>query len=290
MEHRTLETLQGELHYWTEGEGRDTLVFLHGLGEDHQVFAHQMPFFTPNFRVIFLDLPGHGMSRPFQDFTLSDAAEALHRIMIREEVEALHLVGYAEGGYLAQEYAATHAGRLRSLTIISAMPFGKAYQSTASRFWLRGGEAMTRILPKGMKDAATGLRARTRQGRSHLAKGRAVLTNEELARVQAVFCAGYVRRTEVLNLRVPVYLVTGERDANPVIRKLLRRWSDQEGHLLDVVSRAGNAAHLDQPEEFNEKLMGFLDRVVKPRDFSNVSRMQHAMLDDAFYADSKDSR
>ena len=43
-----------KLHYQEKGEG-EPMILLHGNGEDGSYFAHQMDYFSRNYRVIVVD-------------------------------------------------------------------------------------------------------------------------------------------------------------------------------------------------------------------------------------------
>jgi pyruvate dehydrogenase E2 component (dihydrolipoamide acetyltransferase) len=59
----TVTTSAGSLRAWVKGEGR-CLVFLHGAGDQAGTWAAVAPAFAQGFRVVLLDLPGHGASAP----------------------------------------------------------------------------------------------------------------------------------------------------------------------------------------------------------------------------------
>ena len=46
-----------KLHYQEKGEG-EPMILLHGNGEDGSYFAHQMDYFSRNYRVIVVDTSG----------------------------------------------------------------------------------------------------------------------------------------------------------------------------------------------------------------------------------------
>ena len=66
-----------QLHYTIAGQGFP-LVMLHGNGEDHTYFKHQMAPFSERYQVIALETRGHGQSpRGTAPFTLEQFAEDL---------------------------------------------------------------------------------------------------------------------------------------------------------------------------------------------------------------------
>ena len=48
-----------EWHYEIEGEG-EPLIFLHGWGVDKRIWRQQTKYFSNTYKVLSIDLPGHG--------------------------------------------------------------------------------------------------------------------------------------------------------------------------------------------------------------------------------------
>jgi pimeloyl-ACP methyl ester carboxylesterase len=44
------------------GPNAPWIAMAHGLSQDHRVFDRQVDAFVSNYRIILIDLPGHGMS------------------------------------------------------------------------------------------------------------------------------------------------------------------------------------------------------------------------------------
>ena len=107
-----------------------TLVLLHGFGGQATQWAYQLEHFALSYRVIALDLRGHGRSdKPAGDYTmptiLHDLEVALERLAVTERFV---LVGHSFGGAIATEYATAHPERLEQLILIA----------TAGEFRLNG--------------------------------------------------------------------------------------------------------------------------------------------------------
>ncbi|MFC7619882.1 alpha/beta fold hydrolase [Microlunatus sp. GCM10028923] len=98
-----------------------TVVLVHGFTVDHRVLSGPFePVFEerPEWRRIYLDLPGHGRTAAPEVASSDDVFRVL-----RAAVEALvpgryAVVGQSYGGYLARGLAVAHADRLDGLAII----------------------------------------------------------------------------------------------------------------------------------------------------------------------------
>ncbi|MBC5585742.1 alpha/beta fold hydrolase [Eggerthella sp. NSJ-70] len=109
-----------ELHYREQGSG-ETLILLHGNGEDGSYFEHQIDAFASRFRVIALDTRGHGKSpRGEAPFTIRQFADDLLAFMDEHGIERAHLLGFSDGGNIALVFALAHPKRVGKLVLNGA--------------------------------------------------------------------------------------------------------------------------------------------------------------------------
>lgn len=109
-----------ELHYREQGAG-ETLILLHGNGEDGSYFGHQIDAFALRFRVIALDTRGHGKSpRGEAPFTIRQFADDLLAFMDERSIERAHLLGFSDGGNIALVFALAHPERVGKLVLNGA--------------------------------------------------------------------------------------------------------------------------------------------------------------------------
>lgn len=96
------------------------IVFLHGTRLSRASWAAQLDALAGEFRVIAVDLPGHG-TRADEPFTLEGAAAAVADV-IRQEAQhgRAVVVGLSLGGYVAMALAASEPGRVRGLVLAGA--------------------------------------------------------------------------------------------------------------------------------------------------------------------------
>lgn len=69
---RTIKSGPVLLNYHIVGKGDLTLLFVHGAYIDQSYWAEQVKYFSPKYRVVTFDLPGHGGSgRNRNDWTVA---------------------------------------------------------------------------------------------------------------------------------------------------------------------------------------------------------------------------
>lgn len=93
------------------GSGEPTLVLIHGLGQDHDVWDRVAPKLSEKHRLVMLDLPAHGASAPITPVSLATVADAVDRSLKAQKVKKAILVGHSYGGLVALQEAVAHPDR-----------------------------------------------------------------------------------------------------------------------------------------------------------------------------------
>lgn len=108
------------LHFEETGSGFP-LVLLHGNGEDHTYFKHQIEPFSQHFRVIAVDTRGHGKSpRGEAPFRLEQFAEDLKAFLDGLGIARCHLLGFSDGGNIALIFALKYPEYVEKLILNGA--------------------------------------------------------------------------------------------------------------------------------------------------------------------------
>lgn len=98
----------GVLHAVERGSGRP-LVLLHGITLRHDVWSPQLHQLADRYRVIALDLRGHGGSRAGSaGFGLSRLADDLALVLEHLDLTEAVVVGHSMGGMTAMQFCAEH--------------------------------------------------------------------------------------------------------------------------------------------------------------------------------------
>lgn len=121
-----LLTLEGRrLHYDLVGsEGRPVVCFTHSLAADGGMWAEQtVPLLEQNYRVLRVDMRGHGGSDPVPgDYTMDQLADDLARVLDALGFDRVHYIGLSIGGMIGQAFALRHGAKLRSMMLCDTMP------------------------------------------------------------------------------------------------------------------------------------------------------------------------
>ncbi len=250
------------------GGGRDALLLLHGgPGFDHTYLRPWLDPLAASFRLIYLDLRGHGRSR-------REAADSFRTDTVVADLEGLRaalgydqwlLLGHSFGGFMALSYAVAHPDRLRALVLVT----------TAADIWSLLGYAARRLREAGGEELADAWRTVSVDDAAFWAARRRTLpymfAQPDAPRAAAVFAgvrpagapnafwfkrqaAHYDLRVRLPELAVPLLVIAGRQDrfmpmaASEALARALPRGR------LQVFERSGHLPFVEEQAEFLESV------------------------------------
>lgn len=101
------------------GAGGATVVLIHGMGGARTDWLPLVKRLK-GYRLVMVDLPGHGTSPLPDPFSLEAAADAVDSVIALQKAESTIVVGQGVGGMLAVHALARHPGRARGLVLVDA--------------------------------------------------------------------------------------------------------------------------------------------------------------------------
>jgi pimeloyl-ACP methyl ester carboxylesterase len=129
------------VHYVNYGKGDDALVLIHGWTQNIDAWRDQIPEFAKHYRVIALDLPGHGKSdkpqfsnesgpkdqprKPFV-YSMDHFARAVEAVMRDAKVKRAVLAGHSMGTPVARQFYRKYPEKTLGIIVVdgSLRPFG----------------------------------------------------------------------------------------------------------------------------------------------------------------------
>jgi pimeloyl-ACP methyl ester carboxylesterase len=111
------------INWSSAGNGAKTLVLVHGWTCDSTSWASQVPELSRTYRVLTLDLPGHGKSGSPKDgkFSMTLFARAVEAVRAEARVERVVLAGHSMGTPVIREYARMYPQHVAALVIVDGL-------------------------------------------------------------------------------------------------------------------------------------------------------------------------
>jgi len=239
------------------------LVFCHGFTTTGEFWREQLAPFSRTHQVVVINLPGHGPSaspanRKYSiDAFANDIAQVFEKLSLRDAV----LVGLSMGGTIAQRFALKHPEKLAGLVLVGATPHGlgpdvQVENVLAAISELGVEEASKRVIERSFAPG-------TRDELIAFAKREVVQTPEHVAREAIASLNESDTREELSRISVPTLVVCGKEDriTPPTQSEELARGIHNA--QLAVLDKAGHFPMLEVPEQFNERLLEFLNTLAR---------------------------
>jgi pimeloyl-ACP methyl ester carboxylesterase len=122
-----------KIHYTTAGQG-DTIVLLHGFMESLQIwkdFSHEL---SAKFKVVCIDLPGHGKSESIGEVHSMDLiSDILKEITDYLDISSFVLIGHSMGGYVSLQFADQYPERIRGLGLFHSQALADTEEAKVKR-------------------------------------------------------------------------------------------------------------------------------------------------------------
>lgn len=126
-------TAQVEVVYWAEQSSQPALLLIHPWGLEHSVWSAVAPALDARYRILTLDLPGHGQSEKVEAaWSVERLAAAVVDLLDDAGIERVMLVGNSLGGATSLEVARRIPERVTRLVLIGA-PGGAHYPEGVRR-------------------------------------------------------------------------------------------------------------------------------------------------------------
>jgi 3-oxoadipate enol-lactonase len=243
------------------GAGEPAVLLLHGLGSSARDWRLQLGAFGERFRVVALDLRGHGRSsRGVGRLTVERMADDVAAVHAELAEPPAHIVGLSLGACVALALARRAPQTVRSLTLVNAFarltPAGTA---GAVRMFARLGLLLVAPMPTVAAHVARGLFPRPDQREHYLAAVESLARNRKrtyLAAVRALL--EFDVRAGLEHVRCPTLVVAGDRDTTvPLAAKTLLSRRIPGARLL-VVADSGHVTNVDQADVFNRAVLEFV--------------------------------
>jgi pimeloyl-ACP methyl ester carboxylesterase len=117
--------------YRAHGAG-EPVILLHGVGMQSAAWGPQIDALQRDYRVITIDLPGHGGSDPLpQASTLSTYVTWLDDVISTLDIGPVNLAGHSMGALIAAGYAVTFSGMTRRVALLNGVYCRDAEASAA---------------------------------------------------------------------------------------------------------------------------------------------------------------
>lgn len=244
------------------------IIFLHAFPLNRTMWVEQEKALSSQFRVVTLDLRGHGESdAPLWRYTLDQAADDVIGLLDHLSIRQAVFVGLSMGGYILFALYGKYADRVKGLVLADTRAQADTAEGKEARFQMAqtayktGPSAIADIMiPKLLSPA-------TVQTKPELVRRvRWMIEGNQISGIAGDLMAMAERPDSVPLLKqitCPAQIIVGEQDlpTPPADANLM---ADQiPGARLAVIPAAAHLSNMEQPGLFNETVRSFAENIAR---------------------------
>jgi len=246
--------VDGAKIHWTSTGSGPAVIFVHGWTCDESSWQGQVPAFSKQYRVITLDLPGHGKSDLPKNgtFSMQLFARAVEAVRAEAKVDRAVFVGHSMGTPVIRTYATMYPSHVAGLVLVDGLVQVAGSQPGFTPPPMIGNEGLKarENMVRGMFGPAT-----TPELQQHILK--MMLGTKEATAAGAMTATWDQSWVKNDPITVPVL---GVYAARPLASReaITRIFPKVEYHEIP------GSAHflmMEKPDEFNQLLSAFLRKV-----------------------------
>src|SRR6188474_2319986 len=111
----------------------DPVMFVHGFGEDGEVWNAQIEFLKDKYHIIVPDIPGSGRSEMINDMSMEGMAEVLHSIIHEENIDTCTVIGHSMGGYITLALVEKYWNHVNAFGLFHSSAFADTEEKKQTR-------------------------------------------------------------------------------------------------------------------------------------------------------------
>ena len=245
------------IHSASVGTG-PTLVFVHGWTCDSTSWTAQVAAFSKKYRVITLDLPGHGQSGSPKDgkFSMDLFARAVEAVRAESGAQRVVLVGHSMGAPVIRQYAHAYPDHVAGLVAVDGPLDVRAFATPASG---QGPPVVTG--PDGLKTREGMIRSMFTPNtpaavQQHVLTMMLAAPEATAAGAMASMFDPSIRWTDAIKApALAIYAGTSKVPDLATVQQVVPSFSATQ------ITGTGHFVMMEKPDEFNRALGEFLDRI-----------------------------
>lgn len=261
---KNIDYKQGKIRYYDEGSG-NVIILLHGYLETSDIWRDFIPGLADYFRLISIDLPGHGESDVFgEQHSMEFMADAVLAVMNEEAIEKAVMTGHSMGGYVALAFVEKYPERLFAYCLFHSHPFADTDEIIANR------KREIRVVESGKKDLIYPVNIpkmfadfntdRFKQQLEHNKKIASAIPAEGIIAV----LKGMISRPSRLEILekgdIPLLMILGEHDNYIPFEEVMDGIKLPRNSELLVLGKSGHLGFIEEREKSQKAIIDFYNK------------------------------
>ncbi len=262
--YNTIEYKNNTIRFKDEGIG-PVIVLLHGYLESLEIWSEFSASLAVQYRVISLNLPGHGKSGVFgKVHTMELLAQTVKSVMDFLNTDKYFMVGHSLGGYVALAFLELFPECLSGLSLFHSHPLADSNEAIENR------KREKMLIEKGKKDLIYTVNIPIAFATDNLEKFSEQVNNaKEIARdipgegIVAVL-NGMIKRPDrsdiLARTSLPFLWILGRKDNYIPYEEIVKKIRLPQLGKLITLENSGHMGFMEEKKKSLDAIQGFLNR------------------------------
>ena len=243
--------------------GDKTIVLLHGYLETLYIWEEFTALLSHSYRVIAIDLPGHGLTGSYEVNSMEKCAAVVKSVLDILGVTRAVFAGHSMGGYVAVEVAKMYPSLFEALIMINSTPFADAPEKIDDR------RREIEIIKQNKIHTLVKLAVSNMFAKANLSRmEEKIVEIAEIAEVHdpegiAASLVGLINRADntkfLSTLKIPLAFIFGEHDNYISAEKREIIMSSTPIAAYFVFSQSGHNSFIEEPQKCAETVIDFVN-------------------------------
>ena len=255
------------LRFLDEGIG-PTIIFLHGISGNKEIWIPQIKLFSKKFRTISWDARGYGQSQALKNsLDFGQFANDLYELIQHLKLDKVILCGHSMGGRIALDFVEAHPSMVGSLILVNTFfGYDEGFTKTQRLGFLEKRKKL--LIDDGLTLREFGEKIIPQMIGPN---ANSFIENKILETILTLNVESYLDTVESMvmyericdleSIEAPTLIITGSRDTISPPEISIQMNKRIKNSKLLVVEEAAHFVNLESPRLFNEGVLDFLNKV-----------------------------
>ncbi len=230
-----------------------TILLVHGIRMTRKMWLPQMLGLSDKYRLIALDLPGHGANSICR-FKLKHSVDVIRRVIRENNLDRVLLVGISLGGYIAIKFVSKYADRTTGLVLAGCSAMHQGIKTIPYQILSIVSTYVDPSILTIFEKHFIRKFSKKEYSESIINSGFYYKVIPDVIKQMK----GHNFLNYILKYNKPVLILNGEKDRIFRTHENLYNETLRESKLV-IIKRAKHVCNLETPEIFNEHLRAFAD-------------------------------
>jgi pimeloyl-ACP methyl ester carboxylesterase len=255
-----------KISFAESGKGK-TIVLLHGFAESSKIWDSFRDELSEFFRVIVIDLAGHGKSESLEPVhSMELQADVVYEVLKQRKVKKCFMVGHSMGGYVTLAFASKYPEMLKGICLFHSHPYPDSIEDRKNRIRTIKlveqdkfgfvANFIPSLFPQGSR------RKFSKEIKKLVERAKEFPKEGIIAALEGM----KIRKNQLALLRsinVPVLFILGLKDSKAPLDRLWKMVSHPRQSECLILRNVGHMGYIEAPEETLSTIKAFAKRALK---------------------------